>query len=50
MEAVKKLIPVQLIHEGKTTPPPKSIDPVLPRLFKSMPYLLLLNAYPQHRA
>ncbi|KAF8838396.1 hypothetical protein BDN67DRAFT_971595 [Paxillus ammoniavirescens] len=50
MEALKKLILVQLIHEGKTTPPPKYINPVLPRLFKSTPYSLFVNAYPQHRA
>ncbi|KAG8216616.1 hypothetical protein J3R82DRAFT_6804, partial [Butyriboletus roseoflavus] len=49
MEALKKLVLVQLIHEGKTTPPPKYIHPVLPRLFKGTPYSAFVNAYPDHR-
>ncbi|KAH0835008.1 hypothetical protein J3R83DRAFT_10732 [Lanmaoa asiatica] len=50
MEALKKLVLVQLIHEGKATPPPKYIHPVLPRLLKGTPYSAFVNAYPDHRA
>ncbi|KAF9220827.1 hypothetical protein BS17DRAFT_680653, partial [Gyrodon lividus] len=50
MEALKKLVLVQLIHEGKMTPPPKYIHPALPRLLKGTPYSLFVNAYPQQRA
>jgi len=50
MEALKKLVLVQLIHEGKTTPPPKYIHPVLPRLLKGTPYSAFANAYPDRRA
>ncbi|KAF8438901.1 hypothetical protein L210DRAFT_3403119 [Boletus edulis BED1] len=50
MEALKKLVLVQLIHEGKTTPPPKYIHPVLPRLLKGTPYSAFVNAYPDRRA
>ncbi|KAN0086215.1 hypothetical protein V8E55_007349 [Tylopilus felleus] len=49
MEALKKLIIVQLIHEGKTTPPPKYIHPVLPQLLKGTPYSAFVNAYPDRR-
>ncbi|KAI9458451.1 hypothetical protein HD554DRAFT_2029634 [Boletus coccyginus] len=50
MEALKKLVLVQLIHEGKTTPPPKYINPVLLRLLKGTPYSAFVNAYPDRRA
>ncbi|KIJ63825.1 hypothetical protein HYDPIDRAFT_155393 [Hydnomerulius pinastri MD-312] len=50
MEALKKMILVQLIREGKPTPPPKYIHPALPRLLKGTPYSLFVNAYPQQRA
>lgn len=70
MEALKKLVLVQLIREGKvgrrcleqlpdrlpadglrqTTPPPKYIHPVLPRLLKGTPYSAFVNAYPDQRA
>ncbi|KAG9311535.1 hypothetical protein JVU11DRAFT_7739 [Chiua virens] len=50
MEALKKLVLVQLIHDGKTTPPPKYIHPSLPRLLKGTPYSAFVNAYPDNRA
>ncbi|KAJ8583470.1 hypothetical protein M405DRAFT_937200 [Rhizopogon salebrosus TDB-379] len=49
MEALKKLVLVQLIHRGKTSPPPKYMHPILTRLFKSSPYASFLNAYPLQR-
>ncbi|KAH7882842.1 hypothetical protein F5I97DRAFT_1900062 [Phlebopus sp. FC_14] len=50
MEALKKLILVQLIHRGKMIPPPKYIHPALPRLLKGTPYSQFVNAFPQQRA
>ncbi|KIM86905.1 hypothetical protein PILCRDRAFT_815352 [Piloderma croceum F 1598] len=47
LEALKKLVLVQLIAKGKTTSPPKYTNPVLLRLLKSTPYAGLVNAYPQ---
>ncbi|KAG6327766.1 hypothetical protein ID866_11323 [Astraeus odoratus] len=49
LEAFKKLALVQLIHHGKTLPPPKYIHPNLPRLLKGTPYSVFINAYPQQR-
>ena len=34
----------------QTTPPPKYIHPVLPRLLKGTPYSAFASAYPDHRA
>ncbi|KAN0085883.1 hypothetical protein V8E55_007017 [Tylopilus felleus] len=42
MEALRKFIIVQLIHEGETTPPPKYIHP-------GTPYSAFVNAYPDRR-
>jgi COP9 signalosome complex subunit 3 len=65
MEALKKLVLVQLISRGKvsclswtsfnpcswpsmqTINPPKYTHPNLLRLFKSTPYMTLVNSYPQ---
>jgi len=47
LEALKKLVLVQLIAKGKTTPLPKYTNPILLRLLKSSPYSGLVNAYPQ---
>jgi len=47
LEALKKLVLVQLIAKGKTTSPPKYTNPALLRLLKSTPYAGLVNAYPQ---
>ncbi|KAH7919829.1 hypothetical protein BV22DRAFT_1183035 [Leucogyrophana mollusca] len=49
LEALKKMILVQLIYRGKTLPPPKYISSVLPRLLKGTPYMSFVNAYPQQR-
>ncbi|KIM64873.1 hypothetical protein SCLCIDRAFT_598688 [Scleroderma citrinum Foug A] len=49
LDALIKLVLVQLIREGKTSPPPKYIHPSLPRLFKGTPYSAFVNAYPKQR-
>ncbi|KAI6145726.1 hypothetical protein EDD17DRAFT_1790871 [Pisolithus thermaeus] len=49
LEALKKLVLIQLIREGKTSPPPKYIHPHLSRLFKNTPYSTFVNAYPHQR-
>ncbi|KAH7907115.1 hypothetical protein BJ138DRAFT_1160881 [Hygrophoropsis aurantiaca] len=49
LEALKKMILVQLIHHGKTLPPPKYIHSALPRLLKGTPYTTFMNSYPQQR-
>ncbi|OAX35853.1 hypothetical protein K503DRAFT_773077 [Rhizopogon vinicolor AM-OR11-026] len=49
LEALKKLVLVQLIHHGKTSPPPKYMHPNLMRSFKSSPYANFVNAYPLQR-
>lgn len=50
LEALKKLVLVQLIREGKTSPLPKYTHPNLSRLFKNTPYSAFVNAYPHHRS
>ncbi|KII84533.1 hypothetical protein PLICRDRAFT_45885 [Plicaturopsis crispa FD-325 SS-3] len=47
MEALKKLVLIQLISKGKTSPPPKYTHHALPRLFKNTPYAVFVNHYPQ---
>jgi COP9 signalosome complex subunit 3 len=47
LEALKKLVLVQLISKGKTVNPPKYTNPILLRLLKSSPYTVLVNSYPQ---
>jgi COP9 signalosome complex subunit 3 len=49
MEALKKLVLVQLIYRGKTSPPSKYMHPILMRLFKATPYSSFMNAYPLQR-
>ncbi|OJA15889.1 hypothetical protein AZE42_09699 [Rhizopogon vesiculosus] len=49
LEALKKLVLVQLIHHGKTSHPPKYMHPNLMRSFKSSPYASFVNAYPLQR-
>lgn len=49
LEALKKLVLVQLIRAGKTSPPPKYMHPHLSRLFKNTPYSMFANAYPHQR-
>ncbi|KAL4073439.1 hypothetical protein J3A83DRAFT_4357502 [Scleroderma citrinum] len=50
MDALIKLVLVQLIHEGKTSPPPKYIHPTLLRLFRGTSYNAFANAYPKQRS
>ncbi|KAF4581663.1 hypothetical protein EYR40_002674 [Pleurotus pulmonarius] len=47
LEALKKLVLVQLISKGKTSALPKYTNPQLSRLLKNTPYNSFINAYPQ---
>jgi len=47
MEALKKLVCVQLIWKGKTSPPPKYTHSALSRILKSTPYNTFINSYPR---
>ncbi|KAJ8515848.1 hypothetical protein ONZ45_g6774 [Pleurotus djamor] len=47
LEALKKLVLVQLIWQGKTSSLPKYANPQLSRMLKATPYNSFINAYPR---
>ncbi|KAF7971327.1 hypothetical protein HWV62_21416 [Athelia sp. TMB] len=50
LEALKKLVIIQLIWKGAASPPMKYTAPLLTRLFQSSPYGSFAKAYPNSQA
>jgi len=48
VEALKKMVLVQLISGGKTNPLPRYTHPVLTRILKNTPYTPFIRAYPHN--